>query len=105
MVSLKQKARAGAQEQLRSLLAFAQAKARTNPKASRDAVRVAVRLAQKLRKRLPRQTKRQFCRKCFTFFVPGHSVMVRVGKSRVAYHCLHCKAITRLPYLREQRAK
>ncbi|MEK6968707.1 MAG: hypothetical protein AABX51_08865 [Nanoarchaeota archaeon] len=93
------------QAEISHLLSFAKSKAKAHPDIARDAVKVASKLAQKFRQRLSPSQKKSFCTRCFSYFIPGHSCTVRVGKSRVAYHCLNCKFVTRFPYIREQKAK
>ncbi len=105
MVSQKEKARQRVDEEIAKLFTFARTKAKAHPEQAREAVKLAVRVAQKMRKRLPKQSKRSYCHKCFSYLLPGVSVTVRIDKSRVAYHCHHCKAIMRLPYRREQKSK
>jgi len=87
------------------LLSFGKSKAKSHPNESRKAIKLAWKLSQKFRKRLTQAQKRTFCNKCFTYYIPALTATVRVGKSRVAYHCLHCKTITKYPYKREQKAK
>ncbi|HLD18518.1 MAG TPA: hypothetical protein VJB90_00720 [Candidatus Nanoarchaeia archaeon] len=99
------KSKLNASEEISNLLSFAKSKARTHPKESRSAIKLAWKLSQKFRKRLSSEQKKAFCNKCFTYYIPAVTATIRVGKSRVAYHCLYCSTITKYPYKKEQKAK
>ena len=55
-------------------------------------------LAEKVRKavnlRLPKSQKMQYCKKCFSYWVPGRSVKVVVNHSNklIIYRCMSCGA-------------
>jgi len=46
--------------------------------------------------KLPRELKRRFCPNCYSFLVPNKNLKVRIGGSKVIYHCSECNHIWRL---------
>ncbi len=57
-----------------------------------------IKIARKARIKLPLKIKRRICRKCFTFWIPGVNLKVRMGnKGKVIYHCLKCGRVYRFP--------
>lgn len=94
-----------AEKEISHLFEFAKSKAKENPKAAREAVKTANKIARKFRKRLSISLKRSFCKECFSYLLPGVTSTVRIGKSRIAYHCHNCGKVTRYPYKREQKAR
>ena len=101
----KDRAKDRAKYEIERLLALAKEKAPTDLELAHESVKLANKISQKMRIRLDPKTKQLFCKKCFSFFVPGKNCKVRVDKGRAAYECLNCSAITRRPYIKEQKGK
>jgi|SRR3989338_250293 len=68
-----------------------------------------VRRAQKIvlatKTRLPRELKRRFCRHCGAYLVSGKNATIRTQRGKVVFRCLECKHMSRIPYVREKKAK
>ena len=85
-----------AKNEILRLLEFASRK--PGDKYSTKAAKLANKIAQKLRLRLPKKVKKTFCKNCFTYLVVGKTSKTRIGKGRVATHCLNCGSVSKFPY-------
>jgi len=68
-------------------------------------VTLARKIAMKYKVRIPPTLKRRFCKHCYAYFVPGFTCRVRTKEGKVVYTCFSCKKFTKIPYVREQKAK
>lgn len=60
-------------------------------------IEIARKIAMKVNLKIEKRYKRQFCKKCYSFLVPGKNLKVRMNKGRVIYTCGVCKNIMRFP--------
>lgn len=84
---------------------FSLAKERGDSEISSESIKLANKISQKFRIRLSPELKRKFCKKCFSYYVPGKNSIVRIDKGRVAYHCKICGNIAKYPYAKEQKSR
>ncbi|BBL69105.1 ribonuclease P protein component 4 [Methanoculleus chikugoensis] len=68
-----------------------------NPGWSNRCVELARRIGMRHRVRIERPLKRRFCRRCYTYLVPGSNARVRVHRGRVVVTCLSCGHRSRFP--------
>lgn len=96
---LRQKAeqRASALERIRALFDAAAVVFAEDAEKAHKLVAQAYQLVLRAKVKLPAVLKRRFCKQCRSFWIPGRTVRIRVGQGNVAYTCLTCKHITRLP--------
>ena len=92
----------------RILILFHQAEdsaKRGDQKLAQRYVQLAKAIGMKAQLPIPRMLKRRFCKKCYSFFIPGKTVRVRTQKKdkRVTYTCLVCGNVQRYPFVREAR--
>jgi ribonuclease P protein subunit RPR2 len=60
-------------------------------------IEIARKLSMKVNLSIPKKYKRQFCKKCYSFLVPGKNLKVRMNKGRIIYTCGVCKTVMRFP--------
>lgn len=93
----KQEVRESALARIRELLEKAAQEFVDGNEKARLLVKKAHALRLKSRVKLPLSLKRSYCKKCFSLWVPGKSVRVRIAKGRVVYTCLSCRRVKRVP--------
>jgi len=81
-----------AKERVKRLLLMANMFHLSNPVLSKRYCRLAEKIRLSVNLRLAKDEKVQYCKKCFTYWVPGKTVKVRVNHAnrRVVYKCLLC---------------
>jgi ribonuclease P protein subunit RPR2 len=94
-----------AKERIRILFREARKEFREHPDRSRKYVKLARRIGMRYNVRIPKDLKRKFCKKCFSYLVPGVSCKVRTrsDKKSVVLTCSNCGEIMRYPYIREKQ--
>jgi len=77
-----------------------------NPELAKRYVTIAKNIGMKSQLPIPRTLKRKFCKKCYSFFVQGKTVRVRIQKKdkRIVYTCLICGNAQRYPFSKERKA-
>ncbi len=99
----KQRMREIAERRMDTLLAMAYREAAEGrPERARRYVDLARRIGMRTRTPVPRTVRH--CKGCLSPMVPGMNCRVRIGRGRVAVHCLDCGAVRRTPYIKEKRA-
>lgn len=73
-----------------------------NPSLAKRYITLARKIAMKVNLTLTKDQKRKFCRYCYSYFVPGKNLKVRLKNKKVIYTCLICNKITRFPYIKEK---
>lgn len=86
-----------ARERIAILFAQAHDAFATHPDLSDRYVAIARNIAMRQRIRIDRRFRREFCRRCSSFLVPGHSSRVRVRGGNVVVTCLRCRQRRRYP--------
>lgn len=61
-------------------------------------VEIARKIAMKAKVKIPLKYKRSFCKHCYSFFIPGKTVRIRIHKHRTIYYCLKCRKFMRFPH-------
>lgn len=97
------KKNAVALERIEILFRQAQEEFRDHPDLSRIYIDRARRIAMRDRIRIPRELKRKYCRKCFTYLVPGINARVRIHRGKIIITCLECGNQWRHPVVRNYR--
>ena len=97
------KKNAVALERSEILFRQAQEEFRDHPDLSRIYIDRARRIAMRDRIRIPRELKRKYCRKCFTYLVPGINARVRIHRGKIIITCLECGNQWRHPVVRNYR--
>jgi len=85
-----------AAERVKILFEQAKLRFKKNPELSNRYMQLARRMAMKFRVRFTSAQKRQFCKKCFSYLVPGVNCRVRVYRGMIRYNCLKCKNVARI---------
>lgn len=91
-----------ASERIKELLEFSKIHIRDND-LSTSSIKTAVAISKRHKIRITSKFKRSFCKKCFTVFIPGKTVRIRIGKGKVTFTCLKCGHIKRIPYNKEKK--
>jgi len=103
----KESARIIAEERIQYLFrqAYDAAKAGENEHSKRY-VKLAKAIGMKSQLPIPKMLKRKFCKRCYSFFIPGKTVRVRIQKKNgyVVYTCLSCSNVQRYPFSKERKA-
>jgi ribonuclease P protein subunit RPR2 len=68
------------------------------PNYSHRYVQLARKIAMKYKVKLTAMQKRQMCKKCLHYLVAGKNLRVRTQEGHMAYTCLDCKNVRRVPY-------
>lgn len=89
-----------AKERIEILLKEAEKTWRTNKKRAKTYLKNVKRLCEHYKVRLTKSQKRTFCRKCFTFFIPGESMLVRFDSDNrfIMYICKECGKKIKMRY-------
>lgn len=96
-----------AKERIAILFKKAEEEFHKNPSLSHRWIQMASKIATRYNIRMPKEFKRRFCKKCFSFLVPGENSRVRTNPKQQAIivKCLECGNIMRFPYRREKKKK
>ncbi len=88
-----------ARERIKILFSLAQERAlEGDEELARRYVEHMVNLSRKYNVRIPRDMKRMYCKKCYTFLIPGKTAQVRLKKGKVVIKCLRCGTYKRYIY-------
>ena len=68
-----------------------------DPKLSNRYVKLARKISMKYKVKIPSEFKRQFCKHCYSFFMPSVTCRIRTKPGKLIYYCLKCKKFTRIP--------
>ncbi|MFP3132107.1 MAG: hypothetical protein RXQ77_02100 [Candidatus Nanopusillus sp.] len=49
----------------------------------------------KTRIKLPKELRNKFCKKCYTPWIVGKTLQIRIRKGRIIYRCLYCNKVKR----------
>ena len=93
----KEKQKAIAQEQIKSLFAQAAAVFSQDRALANRYVTLARKIAMKVKVRMPREFKRQYCKHCYRYLQSGTNARIRTRAGKVIISCLECKKFTRIP--------
>lgn len=85
-----------AAERIKILFEQAKLRFKKYPELSDRYMQLARRMAMKFRVRFTSAQKRQFCKKCYSFLLPGVNCRVRVYRGMIRYNCLKCKNVARI---------
>jgi ribonuclease P protein subunit RPR2 len=69
-----------------------------DPKLSDRYVQLARKLSMRYKVTIISVYKRQFCKHCYSFFVPSKTCRVRTKNGMLVYLCLRCKKFSRFIY-------
>ena len=86
-----------AKERIDILFKEAKEVARERPDLARRYVRLAKKIGMRYNVRLGR-LKRNFCKYCYSFFIPGVTCSQRLRNGKITIKCLSCNKIIRYPY-------
>jgi len=90
-----------AKERIEKLLTMAEKIHKEDPELARRYVELALKVARKNRVRIPKKWKYRFCKKCFSWWVPGETVIIRLKprpKPHILYICTVCGSVYRRGY-------
>ena len=81
-----------AKERITKLLFLAKKSFSSNPVLSKRYCNLIEKLRKSVNLRLSKEQKVQYCKKCYTYWIPGKTVKVRINHAnkRVIYECLTC---------------
>ncbi len=66
-----------------------------NPELSRKYIYIILKIKNKFRIRFGSDLKNKFCKKCYTVWIPGKTLSIRIRKGRIIYQCKYCKYVKR----------
>jgi len=69
-----------------------------DPNLARRYIYILWKIKLKSRLKLPKNLRNKFCKKCFTLWILGKTVSIRIRKGRRIYRCLNCGYIKRIPF-------
>ena len=89
------------------LLSEAKENSKSHPERMRRYLQLVRKFQQRYRHRLKRQQALQFCKKCFTYWIPGETVKVRAysEKKLLCYECLNCGFKKKIGYSKPTNAR
>ena len=90
-----------ASERINILFEQAIARYKKNISLSNRYVKLARKLSMRYKVKILREYKKLFCKKCYTYLLPGKTLRARVKDKKLIYYCLNCKKITRYPFSRK----
>jgi len=90
-----------ARERIRILFDAAADVFDTYPARADRYVEIARTIAMKFNLSIPDDLKQRFCPECYTYWVPGETVRVRLRDGTKVLTCQDCGAVTRRPYERD----
>ncbi len=93
----KKQKQESAVQQVRALFDAAAIAFPKNPAEAHKLAAKAHKIVLRSKVKLPAVLKKRYCKSCRAYWVPGTTVRVRLGKGRIAYTCLACKKIRRVP--------
>jgi ribonuclease P protein subunit RPR2 len=79
-----------AQERIAELFKKAEEFFTEDPSLSNRCVKRARIIAMRYRVRIPREMRMQYCRRCYSFLVPGVNMRVRIQRGKVIVTCTEC---------------
>lgn len=81
------------------LFELAKSNVKSHPERANRYVRLARAISMRTRVRIPQKFKRAFCKKCFTYWIPGYNVKVyKKEKQKIIEYVCECGAIRRFCY-------
>lgn len=96
-------------ERIDTLMSLAEEEAKKNRwDRTERYVMLSRKIAMKMRMPFPKKWKMRICKRCHVFLVFGKNAQVRIKSKRyphIVITCLKCGNITRIPMIREKRAK
>lgn len=85
-------------ERIERLLDLAEELHESDPQLAERYVRLAWKIKTKYTIRLSRDLKRRFCKKCFSIWIPGKTVRIRIKRGTITWTCLSCGRKYRIPF-------
>lgn len=67
-----------------------------NPELSRRYIFLLLRIKRKFRYPLPKELRNKFCKRCYTVWIPGKTLSIRIRRGKIIYRCLNCGYVKRL---------
>ena len=65
-------------------------------------VALARKISMRQKVKIPKEFKKLFCKHCNKFLAPGKTLIARIKKKKLIYHCLSCNKIIRYPFSRRK---
>jgi len=69
-----------------------------SPSLANRYVDIARKIAMKAQINIPSNLRKKFCRKCFSYLMPGENCRVRTRNKKLIYFCKKCKNYMRFAY-------
>ena len=88
-------------ERIKTLFKEAELIYKEDKKLANRYVELARKIGMKTQTPIPSHLKRRFCKHCYTYFIPGKNLRVRMRTKQVTYYCLECKKFMRFPHSRK----
>jgi len=94
-------------ERITRLFGQAEKEFMDHPERSHRYVQLARKIAMRYNIGIPKEYKRRFCKKCYSYLVPGANCKVRTNARQraVTVTCGECGNIMRFPYRKEKKSK
>ncbi|MEM2300192.1 MAG: ribonuclease P protein component 4 [Candidatus Hadarchaeales archaeon] len=91
-------------ERIERLLDLAEEIYESNPQLAERYVQLAWKIKTRYTIRFSKILKRRFCKKCFSIWIPGKTVRVRIKRGIIIWSCLSCGRVYRIPF-KQQKSK
>ncbi|MEM1684244.1 MAG: hypothetical protein QW483_00265 [Nanopusillaceae archaeon] len=66
-----------------------------DPDLARRYIKIILEIKKKSRIKIIKNLRNKFCKKCYTVWIPGKTLSIRIRKGRIIYRCLTCGNIKR----------
>lgn len=91
---------------IEKLFELARVNVRIHPNRTKRYIRLARAISMRTKIRIPEKLKRVFCKKCFTYWIPGHNVRINTDpKRKITEYICECGAIRRFGYGRRKETE
>jgi len=80
-----------AEERIIRLFELAEKNVKIHPERSRRYVQLALRLSMRHKVGVPKRFKRSFCKRCYTYWIPGYNVKIIIDRrNKAVRHACAC---------------
>ncbi len=96
-----------AKERIQILFDLAKREFKNNPNYSNRYVELARKIGMRYNVIIPKDLKRLFCKKCYSYLVPGFNSIHRTNRNQqsMEVRCKNCNNMMRFPYRKEKANK
>ncbi|MEM0379315.1 MAG: hypothetical protein QXR54_00385 [Nanopusillaceae archaeon] len=70
-----------------------------DPSLSRRYIQIILEIKKKAKIKIIKNLRNKFCKKCYTIWIPGKTLSIRVRNGKIIYRCLYCGNVKRFPIM------